>query len=84
MLPDIVCFVYLFRSSDDSVLTVDPTPERNATLKAGLEALLRARENEKVSKGTVKKKSSTIVGFHYVVNRDGGQPHCVDVYAVVE
>ena len=84
MLPDIVCFVYLFHSSDDSVLTVDPTPERNATLKAGLEALLRARENEKVSKGTVKKKLSTIVGFHYVVNRDGGQPHCVDVYAVVE
>ncbi len=28
---------------------MDATPERNATLKAGLEALLRAKELEKVS-----------------------------------
>lgn len=34
--------------TDDSALTIEPTPERSATLKAGLEALLRTKELEQV------------------------------------
>ena len=40
---------FTFSLSDDSTSTADHSPERDATLKAGLEALLRVKELEKVS-----------------------------------
>ncbi|XP_028396466.1 protein moonraker-like [Dendronephthya gigantea] len=43
---------------DDSTLTTDASPERDATLKAGLEALLRAKELEKKSAKPVMKTRS--------------------------
>lgn len=44
----LVLYSNFLYSSDDSTLTVDPSPDRNATLKSAVQALMREKALEKV------------------------------------